>query len=466
MEKNLKKDFLEFLKKNNIVLLEEGDDYIKIGLSSEDPYLLDIIKRYTKKKIITEEIKKEKLDSFYESLSFIEDKEAEELASEAPIVRLVNEIIEEAIKRKATDIHIEPYEKRLIIKYRIDGILHSVNSFPVYLHPAVISRIKILSQLNIAEKRLPQDGKFPFRMNGEEYDIRVSILPTIYGESAVLRILNKNKVDIELDKLGFSNENLQKIKRLINVPNGMILVTGPTGSGKTTTLYALLKILNDGTRKIITVEDPVEYTIQGITQVQINEKIGLTFSKTLRSILRQDPDIIMIGEIRDRETAEIAVRAALTGHLVLATLHTNDSAGAFTRLINMGVESFLVASSVIGVISQRLVRRICENCKVSFKISETDRNIFKLYGVDPPENIYKGSGCPLCNKTGFYGRTAIAEVLETSESIRESVAAKEEASKIRKLAESEGMVPLILDGLRKVKEGVTTIGEILRVWSI
>jgi len=466
MEKNLKKDFLEFLKKNNIALLEEGNDYIKIGLSSEDPYLLDIIKRYTKKRIIIEEIKKEKLDSFYESLSFIEDKEAEELASEAPIVRLVNEIIEEAIKRKATDIHIEPYEKRLIIKYRIDGILHSFNSFPVYLHSAVISRIKILSQLNIAEKRLPQDGKFPFRMNGKEYDIRVSILPTIYGESAVLRILNKNKVDIELDKLGFSDENLQKIKRLINVPNGMILVTGPTGSGKTTTLYALLKILNDGTRKIITVEDPVEYTIQGITQVQINEKIGLTFSKTLRSILRQDPDIIMIGEIRDRETAEIAVRAALTGHLVLATLHTNDSAGAFTRLINMGVESFLVASSVIGVISQRLVRRICENCKDSFKISETDRNIFKLYGVDPPEIMHKGSGCTLCNKTGFYGRTAIAEVLETSESIREAVAAKEEASKIRKLAESEGMVPLILDGLKKVKGGVTTIGEILRIWNI
>ena len=455
------KKLIEFLNKNNAVLLENTEDYIKIGVTSEDPYFIDTLKAYTKKRIITQNITDSEAFVNYNALD--NKKDESKLASEAPIVKLVNEIIEEAIKKSATDIHIEPFENISIVKYRIDGILHKVKEIPIYLHSAIVSRIKILSKLDIAEKRLPQDGKFSFKIGNLEYDIRVSTLPTVWGETVVLRLLSKGNVDIDLDKLGFSKEHLKIIKELIRVSHGMILVTGPTGSGKTTTLYAMLKLMNDGTKKIVTVEDPVEYTIPGITQVQVNEKIGLTFSKTLRSILRQDPDIIMIGEIRDKDTADIAVRAALTGHLVLATLHTNDSISAFTRLINIGVENFLVASAVVGILSQRLVRRICNACKESYKPSTLEKGIMEKFGFRDVQKLYRGRGCSACNYTGFKGRTVIAEVLVNNEEIRDNILSNFNQSKLENIAKSNGWKPLIVDGINKAIQGITTLEEVLRV---
>jgi len=454
---------VEFLKRNNAVILQEGEDFIRIGVREEDPYLADIVQRISGKRVEVEKVDEKKLEELFGSVIASDKLSEEKLASETPIIRLVNELLDEAIRRKATDIHIEPYEEEFLVRYRIDGVLHTVNKFPKYLHPAVISRIKIMSQLNIAEKRLPQDGKFSFRSGGRDYDIRVSILPTVYGESGVLRILSKDDVEIQLEKLGFSEYNLKVLKRFTQFSNGMILVTGPTGSGKTTTLYALLKLLNDGTRKIITIEDPVEYTVEGVTQVQVNEKVGLTFSKALRSILRQDPDVVMIGEIRDRETAEIAIRASLTGHLVLATLHTNDAPSAFTRLIDMGVESFLVASAVIGVVAQRLVRKVCDRCRISYKAQDFEKGIFLSNGLPAPEILYKGEGCDACNGTGYRGRTVIAEIVSVDDDIRQLVNKRADASEIRKTAERKGMIPLIVDGLKKASNGITTLSEVLRV---
>lgn len=472
MESIISHRLLEFLKKKNIVILEEGETYVKIYTENPNQYLLDNLKVLFKKDVIVEK-KYDATDISFEipfNFSHIEElmnkKNIEELASEAPIVKLLNDILELAISKGATDIHIEPYENHLEVKLRIDGILRSFNKFPKYLHPAILSRIKILSKLDIAEKRLPQDGKFIYKKNGEDYDIRVSTIPTIYGETAVLRILRKGKIDFSLDSLGFSKDQIDLLRNFIRHSYGMILVTGPTGSGKTTTLYALLKEVNDGERKIITVEDPVEYTIPGIVQIQVNSKIGLTFSKALRTILRQDPDIIMIGEIRDLETAEIAVRAALTGHLVLATLHTNDAISAFTRLIDMGVEEFLLASSVIGVISQRLVRRICENCKVSYEPSFAEKKLFERFGLTPPQRLYKGKGCDICEGTGYKGRTAVAEMLKADDEIKTGISQKLSARELRNIAERKGFKSIIQDGLEKASEGITTLSEVLRVYNL
>ncbi|SNX55338.1 ATPase, T2SS/T4P/T4SS family [Thermoanaerobacterium sp. RBIITD] len=387
---------------------------------------------------------------------------SEEEINNAPAVRLVNSIIEQAVKGRASDVHIEPTEKDLRIRYRVDGELHEAMRVIKNTQGPVITRIKIMANMNIAERRIPQDGKIETNIDGRSIDIRVSSLPTIYGEKIVLRILDKSGFIITKDKLGLSEEEMNLFDSLISHPNGIILLTGPTGSGKTTTLYAMLKELNKPDINIITVEDPVEYTLEGINQVQVNEKAGLTFATALRSILRQDPDIIMIGEIRDRETAEIAIRSSITGHLVLSTLHTNDAAGAITRLIDMGIEPYLVSSSIVGVIAQRLARKICNNCKVEYEASNREKAIL---GIDIHENLklYRGKGCAVCNKTGYRGRTPIYEIMMMTPKIKELTNEKASSDIITNEAITNGMHVLRESAKRLVLEGITTIDEMLRL---
>ncbi len=397
-----------------------------------------------------------------------EDKvsEGDDLTEDATIIRFVNQIINEAINDRATDIHIEPFEEELRIRYRIDGILYESPVPPSIRHyqSAVISRVKIMADMNIAEKRLPQDGRINFKQAGHEYDLRVSTVPTPYDESLVLRILNRSSSILQLEELGFEGDALTLFKRMIDRPHGIILVTGPTGSGKTTTLYAALDKLNSVERKIITIEDPIEYQMHGVTQIQVMPKIGLSFANVLRSLLRQDPDVMLVGETRDHETAEITIRTALTGHLVFTTLHTNDAAGAVSRLLDMGVEPFLVASSVIGIIAQRLVRRICPNCKEIYRPDKADLLALSM----PPElwegvTLHKGKGCEACKYLGYKGRIAIYEIIPMTDRLRELTVAKCSASDIKKQAISNGMVTLRQYGWRKAKEGVTTLEEVMRV---
>ncbi|RMD52313.1 MAG: type II secretion system protein GspE, partial [Nitrospirae bacterium] len=378
---------------------------------------------------------------------------------EAPIIKLVNLIISRAIESRASDIHIEPFEDELKVRYRIDGVLHDIETTPSNLKAAIISRIKIMAKLNIAERRLPQDGQIKLKKGDKEIDFRVSTIPTIHGESVVLRILDKESVPVELEKFGFSQEILEAFCRLIELPHGIILVTGPTGSGKTTTLYGALNRINSPEKKIITVEDPVEYHLKGINQIQVKPKIGLNFANTLRHIVRQDPDVIMIGEIRDLETAEIAIQSALTGHLVFSTLHTNDAPSSITRLIDMGVESFLLSSTLIGVMAQRLVRVICPDCKVLDE--DSSPLICSITGERFKQ--YRGLGCEKCAETGFRGRTGIFELLPIDDDIRELILSKADASQLMKRAREKGMRTLIEDGMRKVKAGITTMSEVLRV---
>ena len=386
----------------------------------------------------------------------------------APIIALVNLIILRAVKEKASDIHIEPFDhENIIIRYRLDGILHDAMYLPRRLHLAIISRVKIISDLDIAERRLPQDGRIQINIGEKKINIRVSILLSVNGESAVLRILDPASILLDLNSLGFSKDILPKFQSLIKKPNGIILITGPTGSGKSTTLYATLNILNSMEQKIMTIEDPVEYQLKGIIQVQAKPKIGLTFAAGLRSFFRQDPDIMLVGEIRDKETAEIAVQAALTGHLVLSTLHTNDAPSSVIRLIDMGIEPFLISSSVIGIIAQRLVRRICPKCKKEVKLTLEVEKILKEYGIDLNQiNLYKGEGCPYCIGTGYKGRIAIFELLIITDTIRELITKNVTAVKLRETAIMEGMCLLKEDGLKKVCEGITTIDEVLRVASV
>ena len=388
-------------------------------------------------------------------------------SEEAPVIALVNLVILRAVKEKASDIHIEPFgEDALRVRYRIDGILHDVMSLPRNLQLAVISRIKIMSDLDIAERRLPQDGRIQVNVGGRNINIRVSILPAVSGENAVLRILDPSSILLELDSLGFSPDILPNFLSLIKKPNGIILVTGPTGSGKSTTLYTTLNLLNSNEKKIMTIEDPVEYRLKGISQVQAKPKIGLTFAAGLRSFLRQDPDIMLVGEIRDKETAEIAVQAALTGHIVLSTLHTNDAPSSVIRLIDMGIESFLISSSVIGVIAQRLVRKICPKCKKEIKITPDMKKILDEFEINSNEiTLYKGEGCPYCKDTGYKGRIAIFELMLISENIRDLISKNVTTGKLREAAISEGMCQLRSDGIKKVCEGITTIDEVLRVAS-
>jgi general secretion pathway protein E len=385
-------------------------------------------------------------------------------ASEAPIIRLVNYVIARGIERGASDIHLEPYEKVVRVRYRIDGILEEVESPPKRLQTAIISRIKIMARLNIAESRLPQDGRVKLRIGGQEVDFRVSTVPTLFGESVVIRILDQANVPLNLATLGFPPDTLSRFRQMVTVPHGMILVTGPTGSGKTTTLYGALQEIRTAERKIITIEDPVEYQIAGVNQIQVKPQIGLTFASGLRSIVRQDPDVILVGEIRDRETAEIAIHSALTGHLVLSTLHTNDAAGAVTRLLEMGVEEYLLPSSLIGVLAQRLVRAICEKCSAPREISQAFREeILRDTGFAAEGNLRIGKGCDACGETGYRGRLGIFELLPVDEEIKDLVLARSDAGAIRARAVSRGMVLLREDGWDKTRRGITTIEEVLRV---
>ena len=385
-----------------------------------------------------------------------------DMAFEAPVVRLVNLLIEEAVAAEASDIHIEPSEENLRVRYRIDGILYDLEAPPRRLQAAVTSRLKLMAELNIAERRLPQDGRIRMTLGGRRVDIRVSSIPTIHGESIVMRLLDRSSVFMPFDKLGFSPETAAVFDRLINQPNKVLLVTGPTGSGKTTTLYAALDKINAPEKKIITIEDPVEYQLKGINQIAVRPKIGLTFAGGLRHIVRQDPDVIMVGEIRDLETAEIAVHAALTGHLVLSTLHTNDAPGAITRLQDMGVEPYLIASVLSGVLAQRLVRRICQNCRVADAPDPADLlaiGVANGHGVD----LFRGEGCDACRKTGYKGRVGIYELFIITEDVRSLILRKASTGEIRRLAVEHGMVTLREDAWAKARAGLTTVDEILRV---
>jgi type II secretion system protein E len=395
-----------------------------------------------------------------------EDKEITEGDQEASVIKFVNQIIWEAYKDRATDIHFEPAEDELRIRYRIDGILHQTPMPPQLkrYQAALISRVKVMSGMNIAEKRLPQDGRINVRIKGEEIDIRVSTVPTVYGESVSLRLLTRGKIFLSLDKLGFAPQDEQAIREIIVKPHGILLVTGPTGSGKSTSLYAFLSTINSVHKRIITIEEPVEYELKGINQIAVRPEIGLTFAVGLRHILRQDPNVIMVGEIRDLETAEIAIRAALTGHLVFSTLHTNDAPSAFTRLIDMGIEPFLIASSVEAVMAQRLVRNICPYCKAEQKV---ERSYLKKIGFPPHEidtaKFWRGAGCEECRQLGYQGRMGIYELLLLNEAVRPLILNHAPASTIAQKAIEQGMRTLRVDGWNKVRAGLTTIEEVLRV---
>jgi len=385
-----------------------------------------------------------------------------DLASEAPIIRLVNLVITRAVEGRASDIHIEPFEDELKVRYRIDGVLHETESTPKRLQAAIISRIKIMAKLNIAERRLPQDGRIKLKIGESEVDLRVSTIPTLHGESVVMRILRKEGIVINLNQLGFPPDTLSIFNHLISVPNGIILVTGPTGSGKTTTLYGALDKINSPDKKIITVEDPVEYQLKGVNQIQMKPQIGLNFANTLRHIVRQDPDIIMIGEIRDLETAEIAIQSALTGHVVFSTLHTNDAPSAITRLLDMGVENFLLSSTVRGILAQRLIRIICPSCK-KIDPSAANRDELAKIGIAGDIPLYRGTGCEHCAYTGFYGRKGIFELFLIDDEIRKLILKNSDANQLRDTGKQHGMRTLMEDGIEKIQAGVTTLSEVLRV---
>jgi general secretion pathway protein E len=387
-----------------------------------------------------------------------------DMASEGPVIRLVNLIITRAIEMRTSDIHFEPFEDQFRVRYRVDGVLHDVESPPNRLQAAIVSRVKIMAKLNIAERRLPQDGRIMLRVKGKEIDFRVSSVPTIYGESIVLRILDKSSIVLDIEKLGFPEDTLKGFNRLIERPHGIILVTGPTGSGKTTTLYCALEKINSPDKKIITVEDPVEYQLGGVNQIQVKPAIGLTFANALRSIVRQDPDVILIGEIRDAETAEIAIHSALTGHLVLSTLHTNDAPSAITRLIDMGMEDFLLSSTIIGILAQRLIRVACPDCQVPYAPDPSLLREMRRNGKrSEDERIIEVKGCEQCAHTGYWGRSGIFEFLEIDDDIRKLILEKRDSSIIKEVARKKGMRTLREDGWLKVKQGLTTIPEVLRV---
>ncbi len=414
----------------------------------------------------TKEIIEDLEESDFEILSTTaaETTDLLDMANEAPIIRLVNTIIRQAVTERASDIHFEVFEKDLVVRFRIDGILYRMFTPPKKYQDAVISRIKIMANLNIAENRLPQDGRIQIKIGGKEIDIRVSVLPTHFGERLVLRLLNKSDIDFSLDSLGFSESMLKQYDELIKITHGIILVTGPTGSGKSTTLYSMLTRLNNEDVNILTVEDPIEYQIHGIGQMQTRPKIGLTFAAGLRSILRQDPDIVMVGEIRDAETAEIAVQSALTGHRVFSTLHTNDAASGVTRLMDMGIEPYLITSSVNAFLAQRLVRKICSNCSEPYKPDAKELQRAGLTKNRLKKGVlYRGKGCDKCLQTGYSGRIGIFELLPLSDEIKKMIMGKVDSGQIKAQGLKEGMVLLLDDGISKVIDGVTTLEEVLRV---
>lgn len=430
---------------------------------------LDVLPRVATKTEVEDAISRmARFDDSVSDLGDLLDDEAEvedlgaleASVDEAPVVKLVNTIITRAINERASDIHIEPGERDLRIRFRIDGVLHESMSTPRAIANAMVSRLKIMADINIAERRIPQDGRMSLKVAGKQVDLRVATLPSVYGEKVVLRILDRSSVMLELTDLGFGARNLERFQEAYERPYGAILVTGPTGSGKSTTLYATLNVLNDPKVNIITVEDPVEYRLGGITQIQVNRKAGLTFASALRSILRADPDVVLIGEIRDRETAKIAIEAALTGHLVLSTLHTNDSSSSIGRLIEMEVEPYLVASSIDGILAQRLARRLCEKCKVTTPPVAEE---FEKLGLEAPKEVYSPEGCGSCANTGYRGRLALHEILLVDEEIQRLAVERRPSDEIKAAALAAGMTTLWQDGIEKVATGVTSLEEIMRV---
>lgn len=479
---------VRFLKHYQVIGLASNDDEICVAISDpEEQFVFDALQLASGKKITAKiglvsdinaalEVQfgngKSQMDQIVGDLDEIEpDSEdlehLKDLASEAPVIKMVNLIMQAAIEMQASDIHVEPFEKSLKVRLRIDGVLQDIEAPPVASTAAVLSRIKIMAKLNIAERRLPQDGRIKLQMLGKELDLRVSTIPTMYGESVVIRLLDKENVVLDFATLGLTGKHSQQFIDVLAQPHGIILITGPTGSGKSTTLYTALKQLNTAERKIITVEDPVEYQLDGINQIQAKPQIGLTFASALRSIVRQDPDVIMIGEMRDLETAKIAVQSALTGHLVLSTLHTNDAAGGITRLLDMGLEEYLLSSTVNGILAQRLVRKLCPECKEAYPVPDSvisEMNLRKFSDTDDI-HLYKAVGCSACGDIGYKGRQAIIEFLQMSDSIRKQIMTHEEAGAIQKQAIKEGMSTIYEDGLLKALQGITTLDEVLRVTS-
>jgi general secretion pathway protein E len=474
---------LTFARSNSILPLREVDGVIRVAVSSAAgllqldelrllfgkpieavlvpaPLLADVINHVyagvsgTAREVL-QELQGEDLSTV--AIELNNPKDLLDLSDEAPVIRLLNSILSEAVKERVSDVHIEPYERDLLIRFRIDGILYEKLSPPKIIQDALVSRIKIMSGLNIAEKRLPQDGRIRVLVAGRDVDIRVSIIPTYYGERAVMRLLDKKKGILSLADIGLGELGVRTLERMLNRTSGIILVTGPTGSGKSTTLYAALNKVNTSEKNIITIEDPIEYQIRGIGQIQVNPKIDLTFAGGLRSILRQDPDIIMVGEIRDAETAEIAIQASLTGHLVLSTLHTNDAATAVTRLVDMGIEPFMIASSLSAVVAQRLVRVICPHCREEY------RPVEQHAGVTLPDRLYRGRGCDACFGLGTLGRTAIYEIMPIDQELCSMIIRRSHAGEIKEYAVAHGMKTLRDDGIARAAAGITTIEEVLRV---
>jgi len=449
---------------DELTLIFEGKTRLAIAAETT---IIDAINRFYPlegTKQMMEELDEEKVGEETFEFAEIAEKDILGMAQEAPIIKLVNHIIFQAFKRGASDIHIEPFEKEVRVRYRVDGVLHEAFTPPKRLQAALVSRIKIMSNLNIAEKRIPQDGRIQIKMADKAIDIRVSILPSAFGEKVVMRLLDKSKSFSALQDIGFSERDYKILLNAISQPNGIILVSGPTGSGKTSTLYAILNRLNSPQVSIVTVEDPIEYQMKGVSQVQVYEKVGLTFAAALRAILRQDPDIIMIGETRDQETAQIAIQSSLTGHLVLTTIHTNSAPVTITRLIDMGIEPFLIASSVTLIIAQRLVRKLCPFCKQAYTPSA---ELIKSIGLTSKEaekiTFYKAVGCHECNETGYKGRLAIFEMLPMSAEIAKLTIEKADAKVLRTQGIKEGMTLLVQDGIAKIKEGLTSIDEVLSV---
>lgn len=479
---------IRFLKESQAIPIAE--DVATLTLAMVDPtdqYTIKAFEVLTNKAVCVVVAAKDEFEAVYEKLygtgksamgQIVDDIETvdgddfgddiqhlKDLASEAPVIRLVGLIMRRALETRASDIHIEPFENRLFVRYRIDGVIHEQESPPRKLTAAIISRIKIMANLDIAERRLPQDGRIKLRMSGKEIDLRVSTVPTMHGESVVMRILDKGGVPLDFTTLGFDPDIQKTITELLFRPHGILLVTGPTGSGKTTTLYTALQALNTPDRKILTVEDPVEYQLEGVNQIQVKPQIGLNFANALRSIVRQDPDVIMIGEIRDLETAQIAVQSALTGHLVLSTLHTNDAASTVNRLLDMGMEDYLLTSTVIGIQAQRLVRTLCMKCRESYPALPEVVDEFRLTRfTDSPEVVlYRPIGCPDCAGTGYTGRISIMEIMPMTDSIRVLIMRHANSGEIQQAAVADGMLTMYDNGLRKVLAGITTIEEVLRV---
>ncbi|NKN32654.1 type II secretion system ATPase GspE [Marichromatium bheemlicum] len=468
-----------FLKDARVLPLAERDGVLEVALANPaDPFVVQAVRLAAagpvRLAVARASVLEQAFERLYEApsepasaleasgeIDATDVEQLKDLASEAPVIRMVNLLLQRAVEARASDIHLEPFADHLRVRFRVDGVLQAVEAPPLRSSAAVISRVKIMARLNIAERRLPQDGRIPLRVQGRELDLRVSTVPTLFGESLVIRLLDKERVRFDLDALGFDGALRARLDRVLERPYGILLVTGPTGSGKSTTLYTLLARLNTESRKIITVEDPVEYQLAGINQIPVRPAIGMTFASALRAIVRQDPDVIMVGEMRDLETARIAVQSALTGHLVLSTLHTNDAASGATRLLEMGIEDYLLTSTVNGILAQRLVRRLCPHCRARYR---ADTELAARLGLAPDAlDLHRAVGCDACRGTGYHGRLVIGELLCLSETIRAAVLDHAGATEIRRIARAEGMTTLFEDGVAKARAGLTSIEEVLRV---